>query len=187
MPAHEDDRATRAVIVMALFGVVYAVLARVALRAFPFSGDEYSCFFQAELFARGLLHAPAPPHPELLRVDHVVMDAWVRTKYPPGTSALLALGVRAGAAWLVTPIEAVIALAAVWHTTRVHLGGRAAMLGLLVMGLSPLFSFQAATFFGHTPTTMWLALAFARRRLDGLARAATGGRSSAVRRSDARC
>jgi 4-amino-4-deoxy-L-arabinose transferase-like glycosyltransferase len=68
--------------------------------------------------------------------------------------------VRAGAAWLVTPIEAVIALAAVWHTTRVHLGGRAAMLGLLVMGLSPLFVFQAASFFGHTPTTMWLALAF---------------------------
>jgi 4-amino-4-deoxy-L-arabinose transferase-like glycosyltransferase len=161
MPAHDGVRATRAVVVMALLGVVYAALSRVALRAFPFSGDEYSCLLQAEIFARGLLHAPAPPHPELLRVDHVVMDAWVRTKYPPGTSALLALGVRAGAAWLVTPIEAVVALIAVWHTTRVHLGGRAAMAGLLVMGLSPLFAFQAATFFGHTPTTMWLALAFA--------------------------
>jgi 4-amino-4-deoxy-L-arabinose transferase-like glycosyltransferase len=160
MAENDGDRATRAMAVIALLGVVYAVLARVALDAFPYSGDEYSCLLQAEIFARGLFHVNAPPHPELLRVDHVVMDAWVRTKYPPGTSALLALGVRAGAAWLVPPIEAVIALVAVWHTTRVHLGGRAAMIGLAVMGLSPLFVFQAATFFAHTPTTMWLALAF---------------------------
>jgi 4-amino-4-deoxy-L-arabinose transferase-like glycosyltransferase len=148
-------------LLIALFGVVYAVLARVALRAFPFSGDEYSCFLQAELFARGLLHAPAPLHPELLRVDHVVMDAWVRTKYPPGTSALLALGIQAGVPWLVTPLEAVVALVAVWRTTLAHLGSRAALLAIVVMGLSPLFAFQAASFFGHTPTTMWLALAFA--------------------------
>jgi hypothetical protein len=149
------------VLLVALFGIAYAVLARVALRSFPFSGDEYSCFLQAELFARGLLHAPAPPHPELLRVDHVVIDAWVRTKYPPGTSALLALGVRAGLPWLVTPLEGVVALVAVWRTTLAHLGSRAALLALVVLGLSPLFAFQAASFFGHTATTMWLALAFA--------------------------
>jgi hypothetical protein len=161
MAAHDEDRAIGAIVVISALGVVYGVLSRVALRAFPFSGDEYSCFLQAELFARGMLHAPAPSHPELLRVDHVVIDAWVRTKYPPGTSALLALGVRAGVPWLVTPIEAVVALVATWRTAFGHLGGRAAMISLLVMGLSPLFAFQAATFFGHTPTVMWLALAFA--------------------------
>jgi len=161
MSGHDEDRVTGAIVVIALLGVTYAVLSRVALRGFPFSGDEYSCLLQAEIFARGLLHAPAPPHPELLRVDHVVMDGWVRTKYPPGTSALLALGVRAGAAWVVTPIEGVVTLVAVWLTTRAHLGGRAALISVLVMGLSPLFAFQAASYFGHTPTTMWLALSFA--------------------------
>ncbi len=149
-----------ALLLIALLGVVYAVLARVALRGFPFSGDEYSALLQAEIFARGLLHAPAPPHPELLRVDHVVMDAWVRSKYPPGASALIALGVRAGVPWLVTPIEAVVALLATWWTTRVHLGERAGLLAVVVMGLAPLFAFQAATYFGHTTSTMWLALAF---------------------------
>jgi hypothetical protein len=148
-------------LLIALLGVVYAVLARWALRGFPYSGDEYACFLQAEIFARGLLHTPAPAHAELLRVDHVVMDAWVRAKYAPGTSALLALGIRAGAPWLVTPIEAVIALVALWRTTLAHLGSRAALMSIVVMGLSPLFSYQAATFFGHTATTMWLALAFA--------------------------
>jgi hypothetical protein len=98
-------------ILLTFFGVVYALVSRLALRAFPFSGDEYSALLQAKIFARGVLRVPAPAHADFLQVDHVVMDAWVRSKYPPGTSVLLALGVRAGAAWLVTPLEAVIALA----------------------------------------------------------------------------
>ncbi len=144
-----------------LFGTIYAVIARVALRAFPFSGDEYSYFLQAELFARGVLKAPAPPNADLLRVDHVVIDSWVRSKYPPGTSALLALGVKAGAAWLVTPLEGVVTLVFVWLAARALLGARHAILAVLVMGISPLFALEAATFFSHTATTMWLAAAFA--------------------------
>jgi hypothetical protein len=147
------------VAVALLLGVLYAVVGRVALRGFPYSGDEYSCLLQAEIFARGLFHTAAPPHPELLRVDHVIVDPWVRSKYPPGTSALLAIGVKAGAAWLVMPIAAVVALLATWATTRAHLGNRHAAIALLVLGLSPLFAFHAATFYAHTLTTMWLALA----------------------------
>src|SRR5580693_9109330 len=93
-------------------GVFYAVLARVGFHGFAYSGDEYSYLLQAELFARGVLHAPTPGHAELLRVDHVILEPWVCSKYPPGTSALLALGVRCGAPWLVTPVEAVVALTA---------------------------------------------------------------------------
>jgi 4-amino-4-deoxy-L-arabinose transferase-like glycosyltransferase len=144
---------------IAAFGVIYAILSRVALQGFPYSGDEYSCFLQAELFARGLLHAPAPAHAELLRVDHVVIDAWVRSKYPPGTAALLAIGVRAGVPWLVTPVEAVVALVAVWRTTLAHLGARSALVSVVTLGICPLFALQAATYFAHTPTIMWLALA----------------------------
>lgn len=148
-------------LLLALFGTIYAVIARVALRAFPFSGDEYSYFLQAELFARGMLRAPAPPHPELFRVDHVVLDAFIRSKYPPGTSALLALGVPSGLDWLVTPIEGVVTLVLVWVSARALLGARHALLTLLVMGISPLFALQAATYFSHTATTMWLAASFA--------------------------
>jgi hypothetical protein len=34
-------------------------------------------------------------------------------------------------------------------------------MAIVVLGLSPLFAFQAASYFAHTATTMWLALAFA--------------------------
>jgi 4-amino-4-deoxy-L-arabinose transferase-like glycosyltransferase len=160
MPAKARQAAWAPIGIICGLAVVYAILARVAMRSFPYSGDEYSGYLQAELFARGLLRAPAPPHAELLRVDHVLMDAWVRSKYPPGASALLAVGVRAGVPWLVAPLEAVVALFAVWRTTLAHLGSRAGLLAVVVMGLAPLFAVESATFYAHAPTTMWLALAF---------------------------
>ncbi len=146
---------------LAFFGALYAVGARFALQAFPYSGDEYSYLLQGELFARGLLRAPAPPNANLLWVDHVVIDQFVRSKYPPGSSALLALGVRAGVPWLVTPLEGIVTLVLVWFTVRALMGPRAAMVTLLVLGASPLFAVEATTFFSHTATTMWLAASFA--------------------------
>ncbi len=140
---------------------MYLLVARFALDAFPFSGDEYSLSLQAELFARGMLKAPAPAHAEWLRVDHVVIDHWVRSKYPPGAPALLALGARAGLAWIVTPLEGVVALVVVWLTTRRLLGRREALVALVTLGLAPLFAFQAASFYTQTATTMFLAIGFA--------------------------
>ena len=149
------------VVAVLLFGVFYALFARFALRAFPFSGDEYSYFLQAELFARGMLRSPAPAHAELLRVDHVVIDDWVRSKYPPGASALLALGVRWGVGWLVTPVEGAVGLFAMACAARRLLPARETLIAVALLGAAPLFAFQAASFFSHTATTMWLAIAYA--------------------------
>jgi hypothetical protein len=160
-PTSVDRTSRQLLLVAAAFGIFYAVLSRVGFHAFPFSGDEYSYVLQAELFAHGQLRAPAPLHPELLRVDHVVVDEWVRSKYPPGTAALLALGVRAGVPWLVTPLEGAVALLAMGAAARRVLSDRDAVRAVALLGAAPLFAFQAATFYSHTATTMWLALAFA--------------------------
>lgn len=151
----------RTVALVAALGAVYAAFARLALHAFPFSGDEYSYFLQAELFARGVLHAPTPAHPELLRIDHVLLSPWVCSKYPPGTAALLAVGVRFGVPWLVTPLEGLVALVAMAAAARRLLGERDAFVAVAVLGGAPLFAFQAASFYSHTATLMWLAIAFA--------------------------
>jgi hypothetical protein len=148
------------VVLVGCLGLLYALFARIALHGFPFSGDEYSYLLQAELFARGQLHAPAPLHPELLRVDHVIIDQWVRSKYPPGTSALLSLGLRCGVPWLVTPIEGVVTLFAMASAARRVLGPRNALLAVALLGAAPLFAFNAASFFSHTATLMCLAIAF---------------------------
>ncbi len=68
---------------------------------------------------------------------------------------------RAGVPWLVTPLEGVVTLVIVWFTARALVGPRAARVTLLVLGASPLFAVEAATFYSHTATAMWLAAAFA--------------------------
>jgi dolichyl-phosphate-mannose-protein mannosyltransferase len=155
------DSAPVALAILLGCGALYAAIARLVLDAFPYSGDEYSIYLQAELFARGLLKARAPEHAAWLRVDHVIIDDWVHSKYPPGAPALLALGMRAGVAWLVTPLEGLVTLAVVWLTTRRILGAGPALIALLTLGLAPLFAFQAASFYTHTATTLFLAVAFA--------------------------
>jgi len=155
------NRAGLALTIIAVLGVAYALLARYALDRFPYSGDEYSLALQGELFARGELRSPAPPHAEWLRVDHVVIDRWVRSKYPPGSPALLAIGERYGAAWLVGPLEAVITLLVVWLTFRRVLGPRRALVGLVALGIAPMFMFEAASFYSHTAANLWLSFAFA--------------------------
>ena len=170
-PAPRYGRRTALVIVIA--GVFYALLARFALLGCPFAGDEYSTLLQAEGFARGALKAKAPPYADWVAVDHVVIDEFVRSKYPPGTAALLSLGVRAGVPWLVTPLEAVLALVAFWFAARVAFDERRAFLAVAFLAATPLFAYQAATFLSHTPTLLFAALAtlavalWVRSRRDG--------------------
>ena len=163
----------RAALVIGVAGVFYALLARVVLQGYPYSGDEYSTVLQAEGFARGVLKAPAPPYADWVAVDHVVIDQFVRSKYPPGTAALLAVGVRAGVPWLVTPLEGMLALVAFWFAARAVLDRRRAFLALSFLAAAPLFAYQSATFLSHTPTLLFAALAmlavslWARSRRDG--------------------
>ena len=155
------DSPLLALAILIACGAMYALVARFALDAFPYSGDEYSLFLQADLFAHGLLKAPVPAHAAWLRVDHVILDQWVHSKYPPGAAALLSLGIRAGVPWIVTPIEGVVALAVVWITIRRLLGPGPALVGLAALGLAPLYAYQAASFYSHSAATMFLAFGFA--------------------------
>jgi len=157
--------------VIVLAGLVSALLARIALQGCPYSGDEYSMLLQAEGFARGVMKAPAPPYADWALVDHVVMDRYIRSKYPPGTSVLLASGVRAGVPWLVTPIEGMLALAAFWLALRGVLDERRTLLAVAFLAAAPLFFYQSATFLSHTPTLLFGGLA-----LLGVSRWASTGR-----------
>lgn len=154
------DSPVVAIALILALGSLYALVARFTLHGFPFSGDEYSTALQSELFAHGMLRAPGPEHAEWLRVDHVVIDNWVRTKYTPGASLLMAPGQWIGAPWLVTPIEATVTLGIVWHTVRRLFGAPAGLTAIILLGASPLFISTAASFYSHTPSLMLLSAAF---------------------------
>jgi 4-amino-4-deoxy-L-arabinose transferase-like glycosyltransferase len=139
----------RALGLIVLTGVVCGLLATIALKACPYSGDEYSTLLQAEGFARGVLEAKAPPYADWVQVDHVLIDDHVRSKYPPGEAALLALGVVLHVPWMVNPVLGVLALAFVWLTTRLAMDDRRAFLAVAFVAAAPLFLYESASFFSH--------------------------------------
>jgi hypothetical protein len=137
-------------VLVVVFALGYACLARFGIDAFPCSGDEYSYELQAEIFARGRLSVATPPHPELFDVDHVLLEPSVRSKYPPGWPALLALGSAAGAPWIVNPILGALSLALVYAIARKAYGTGPALAATLLLGCSPIFAFHAASYLSHT-------------------------------------
>lgn len=149
----------RALGIILLAGLVCCLLATIALRACPFSGDEYSTLLQAEGFARGALKARAPPYADWVQVDHVVIDAYVRSKYPPGEAALLAVGVLARVPWLVNPLAGMLTLTFVWLTARVALDDRRAFLAVSFVAAAPLFLYDSASFFSHVGALLFGASA----------------------------
>src|SRR5579883_980198 len=114
----------RRVLLWAIFGVLafalyYMLLARFGLDAYPLSGDEYSYRLGGEIFAQGHLKAPPPAQLDVFQVDHVVVDAaGVRTKYPPGWPALIALGWLVGLPWVACPVVGALTLALLFGVAR---------------------------------------------------------------------
>ena len=100
---------------------------------------------------------------------------------------MLALGIRAGAPWLVTPLEGVVALVAVWRTTLAHLGSRAATDGDRRPRASRRSSRSRRRPSSGTRRPRCGSRSRSPRRRSGCAPARARGRSSAASPSAARC
>src|SRR5438132_8075692 len=77
----------------------------------PLSGDDYSYLYQAKLFASGKLYAEDPIYNPSLPFYDCIETYCLRddqghrfSQYPPGWPALLAVGVKLRAPWLVDPL-----------------------------------------------------------------------------------
>ena len=145
----------RAWVILAVLAAAYLLLARFGLDAFPASGDEHSYLTQGQIFASGHMSVPAPAHEELFQVDHVVFDEVVRSKYPPGWPALLAVGWVIGAPWSVNPIVGVLTLALLYGAARRLYGDGAALASVLLVGASAFFALNAASFHSHTSALLF--------------------------------
>ena len=141
----------RAAWVCALVVLLTALIAHEAFDGFPNSGDEYSYLFQAQLFASGRLSSASPPE-ELrssLQLDHVISDGTMRSKYFPGWSAVLTLGVWVGLPWLVTPVIAGIACFAIYGCLLQLSGKAPALFGAACVVGSPFFLLNGANYQPH--------------------------------------
>lgn len=135
----------------AVLVLIVAINQRVLLD-FPNSGDEYNYLYEAATFAAGRLWNPALTPPEIFTTNYVVQEPGrTFSSFPFGWPLLLALALRLGVpAWLVNPLLGVATLGLVWALGARLYGGRIGVLAAAVIGVTPFFLFNAASYFSHT-------------------------------------
>jgi len=131
-----------------------------ALGRIPHVQDSIAQLFQARIFLDGGLAAPAPPCPESFAYMNMIMDAhsWY-SQYPPGHAALLALGLLAGAPWIINPLLAGLAAVLVYALAKsCYPAQRTAALSALLFSVSPFVLFMAASFMNHVSAMLLILL-----------------------------
>ena len=151
-------------VLLALSGLAAtAWIASDVLERIPHVQDSVAYLFQAKTLALGRLSAPLPPVPEAFEHEFVLMrnDAWFG-KYPPGYPLVLALGVLAGAPWLVSPLAASLTLLLLFWLGRSLYGSPTALLAVALLLCSPFFLFLSGSMMSHATglllTTLGLLL-----------------------------
>jgi 4-amino-4-deoxy-L-arabinose transferase-like glycosyltransferase len=126
----------------------------------PHVEDEAAYLFQAQVFAHGRLSVPTPPSPESYWSPFVLDYGGQRfSKYPPGYSLLLSLGVRTGKPWIVNALLGSLAL---WFIAQLGRAIYSPTTGLLAAALGltcPVFTAMSASLLSH-PTSLFFTALF---------------------------
>lgn len=149
----------RSGILLAALGVVLFAVSAYAFEHRPLLVDGVVQLFQARIFAGGGLTAPAPAAGEFFVVPNMILEGgrWY-SQYPPGHSALLALGVLVGAPWVV-PVALTLATALLLYrfAARAY-DEQTGRLTLLLLVLAPFFWFMGASFMSHVSSLAGVAV-----------------------------
>lgn len=146
-------------IICAVAFLATAVVANFSFERLPHLEDEVAYLFQAKTVALGRLTVPSPEHPQAFWTPFVLDHQGLRFgKYPPGWPAVLAVGEFAGAAWLVNPILAALALYLVFRLGQTLYDPRVGLLAAVLGLTSPLFLILGGSYLSHLVTLVWLLL-----------------------------
>jgi Dolichyl-phosphate-mannose-protein mannosyltransferase len=126
----------------------------------PHVQDSVAYLFQAKTFALGRLWVPAPAHPDFFKHEFIVLEHAGRwfSKYPPGWPALLALGVLAGAAWVVSPICGALCLLLLYLIGRDLFRPRVGLIAAAFGLTAPFLIFLSASMMAHASGLLFTLL-----------------------------
>ena len=138
--------------------LISAAVAHGVFDALPHLEDEQANLFQAMVFARGELAAPAPPSRDAFFIPFTIVQngIWFG-KYTPGYPLVLALGVLAGAPWIVNALASALILWATYLIGRDLFGADAGVLGAALGAVSPAFVILSGSLLPHPAAAALLA------------------------------
>jgi Dolichyl-phosphate-mannose-protein mannosyltransferase len=125
---------------------------RIVLLDFPNSADEYVYLYQARMLAAGRLWHATVAAPDLFAFNYIVQEPG-RTfgSFPPGWPLALSLAMDLRLqVWLVNPLLGTLTLGLVWTLGARLYEARIGVIAAALVGVSPFFAFNAASYFSHT-------------------------------------
>ncbi|HQN04226.1 MAG TPA: hypothetical protein PK174_02295, partial [Anaerolineaceae bacterium] len=119
--------------------------------AVPHLEDEHAYFFQAKLFASGQVTRALPPSAPSFGLPFVVeYNGRQFSKYTPGFSLVLALGVLLRLPWIINPLLAGAGIFAVFLLARELFDEKTALLAAALGVISPMYMLLAGSLLSHT-------------------------------------
>jgi 4-amino-4-deoxy-L-arabinose transferase-like glycosyltransferase len=145
---------------LALFSFFMAALvSRTVFERLPHLEDEIAYLFQAKVFARGQVAVPIMQPTRGYWQPFVVDYAPTGlrfSKYPPGWSAALALGLAAGQGWIINALAAALVVVLVYRLGTSVFSRDVGLIGAALVAFSPAALLLNGTLMAHS-----LALAYA--------------------------
>ena len=141
-----------------LFFAVAAIFAQLLNAGFPHITDTQTQYMQAKLFAQGKLYEESHPLSKFFDFPFAVNNGKFYSQYFPGHPLLLALGMLAGAPWLVNPILGALTVAATYLLANEIAGRRAGYIAAILVMISPFIVFMSSEYMNHATTLLFLTL-----------------------------
>lgn len=150
-----------ALLVLILIG--FAILSYVSLVVFrdhPFCMDEYNYLYQAKIFSSGHLYLHADPKlSDLFETYMIFSNGKFFSKYPPGFSLLLLLGVKLGIPGLINPLLSVITMLLIYLLGAELIGSAFSLLALFMIVSNVYFLGYGASYFAQPASLFFSSLA----------------------------
>ena len=139
---------------IALVGISFFLNAHINRSVFerlPHLEDELAYLYQARIFAKGNVYIDVPDLRVPLWQPFVIDEDGKRfSKYTPGWSAILALGVILGAPWWINITLGAVTIALVYRTGEEIFNPDVGLIAAFLLTFSPMFLLLNGSLMGHT-------------------------------------
>ncbi len=149
-----------AVIGLAFFAFfMSALVSRTVFERLPHLEDEVAYLFQAKVFAHGDIVIPSPqPHRTYWQPFVIDYHETRFSKYTPGWSAILAIGVVLGETWIINAFFAALTIALVYRLGSDIFNPDVGLIAAGLTAFSPMALLLNASLMGHSAALFFTTL-----------------------------